>query len=153
MEELGELDKDKAAGGLASELSAHYSDLKSLEQEIHQLLSSLETRRRTIKDNGGTPINYMLQLPPAPDKAEVSEKKSWLHTLPDRLTGKSNCEMRVELGLLAEAASQAKLLHDRVCDISSWSNATHMDWGNLLDELAKLDFTVLRDDWLQLEFK
>ena len=152
-EEVGEKNKEKAAAQLAEDLSSHFITLKSLEEEIHQLLSSLEHQRRK-EESGGTPLSYMLQLPPPPPShVEVVEKSCWLHTLPDKLTGKTNCEMRLELGLMKECTGQAKALHRRVYELLSWSQSSHVEWSRLLDELAMLDFASVRDDWMQLEFR
>lgn len=151
-EEVGEKNKEIAAAQLAADLSSHFITLKSLEEEIHQLLSSLENQRRR-EESGGSPLSYMLQLPPPPSHVEVVEKSCWLHTLPDKLTGKTNCEMRLELGLMKECTEQAKAVHRRVYELLTWSQASHVDWGRLLDELAMLDFATLRDDWMQLEFR
>ena len=93
----------KAARELAHELCARFSLLKRVESDVHQQLASVEELRQQ-EGLGETPLNYMLQLSPTEGAVATLEKEKWLHTLPDRLTGKTNCEMRLELCVLGKLA-------------------------------------------------
>ena len=95
----------------------------------------------------------MLQLPPLQSKGEIEERKMWLHTLPDRLTAKTNCEMRVELCLLRENCKHADSLNQSVATLYGKAVISHGNWEQLLDELGGYDFTPLQDQWLQTEFR
>lgn len=101
LEDIGERDEYQSAAELALELISCYTKLKDFETKLHSLLNSLEglCKRRGY---GGASVPYMLQLPPLRSPEEIEATKEWLHTLPDRLTGKTNCEMAVELQLLRE---------------------------------------------------
>ena len=101
LEDTGEIDEFQSSAKLALDLVSCYSMLKNLESKLHNLLNSLEELRKR-RGYGGAPVPYMLQLPPLRTEKEVEETREWLHTLPDRLTGKTNCEMAVELCLLRE---------------------------------------------------
>ena len=136
------------AAQLASSLHLQFNKFRSKKEEICQFLSTLETHRKN-KKSGELPLNYMLQLPPQTNSREVEK---WIHTLPDKLTGKTNCEMRLELCLIKECTSQVEALHEKVSKLISSSSVSYADWGRLANELSLMDFTVLQDDWLQLEF-
>ncbi len=101
LEDIGERDEYQSSIELALELISCFSKLKDYESKLHSLLTSLEELRKR-RGYEGAPVPYMLQLPPMRTQEEVEETKEWLHTLPDRLTGKTNCEMSVELQLLRE---------------------------------------------------
>ena len=114
-EDIGEEDEYEAAAKIATDLSSDYLHFKSVETKLHEIIQSLEELRQegSLSD---TPLQYIMQLPPmrAGDKKEEGgEKGVWLHTLPDRLTGKTNCEMRVEHCLLKEMITYAEELQQR----------------------------------------
>lgn len=90
-----------AAQKLAHDLCATFSALKTVESDIHKQLASIEELRQQ-EGLGETPLTYMLQLSPIEREEAVLEKEKWLHTLSDRLTGKTNCEMRLELCVLGK---------------------------------------------------
>ena len=147
--DTGDKNRGKLASKLAEDLSLLFTQFRAQKEEIHKFLSTIETQRISEKKKG-LPLNYMLQLAP---QASYSNMEEWIHTLPDRLTGKTSCEMRLELYLMKEYTNQIESLREKVCKLLSSSNSSHVNWGRLTNELSLLDFTVLHDDWLQLEFK
>ncbi len=108
LEDIGERDEYQSSAELVLELISCYSKLKDFESKLHSLLSSLEELRKR-RGYEGAPVPYMLQLPPLRTQEENEETREWLHTLPDRLTGKTNCEMAVELQLLREHSRYVNL--------------------------------------------
>ena len=100
----------KAAQELAHDLCAHFSLLKRVESDVHQQIAAIEELRQQ-EGLGETPLTYMLQLSPTEGAVATLEKEKWLHTLPDRLTGKTNCEMRLELCVLGKLALAISLSH------------------------------------------
>ena len=113
-EDIGEENEYDAAADLALELTSKYQLFKSLEIKVFDLVMSLESLRKE-HSLSTTPLHYMLHLPPHPTtrKEEGEGQEVWLHILPDRLTGKTNCEMRVELCLLEEMVKYAEELKQR----------------------------------------
>lgn len=111
-EDIGERDEYEVAAQLALELTSKYQHFKSLEAKLHELVASLEALRKE-HDFSDAPLQYMLQLPPRPAGRKGEEQGEWLHTLPDHLTGKTNCEMRVEVCLLKEMIKYAEELQQR----------------------------------------
>ena len=118
-EDIGEQDEYEAAARLALELSSQYHHFKSLEAKLHEIVGSLEALRQ---EHGfsDAPLQYMMQLPPLRAAAVGEERdrggeerEAWLHTLSDRLTGKTNCEMRVEGCLLGEMVKYAEEMQQR----------------------------------------
>lgn len=88
----------------------------------------------------------MLQLKPSQDSKEMAE---WVHVLGDRLTGKTNVEMRIENCILIGHLSIAQQLMERVNEVYKWVQDTHgVDWERVLDQLVGLEFSVVRDDWM-----
>ena len=95
-EDIGERDEYQAAAELAFELVSNFRRLKELESKLHEVVKSLEELRK--KQNfSDTPLPYTLQLPPLQSPGELELRGAWLHTLPDKLTGKTNCEMQVRV--------------------------------------------------------
>ena len=153
-EDIGERDENQASAELAIELVSSFTRLKVLEVQLHELVRSLGELCRQHSDLTDTPLQYMLQLPPLSEKGEVEERKQWLHTLPDRLTGKTNCEMRVEVFLLQESCHCVEGLHQGLANVYSRALVAHRPgWEQLLEELASYDFAPLQDQWLQAEFR
>ena len=107
-EDIGEEDEYEAAAKLSVDLSSDYLHFKSVESKLHEIIQSLEELRQK-RGFSGTPLPYMMQLPP-----RRAGEGAWLHTLPDRLTGKTNCEMRVERCLLREMIKFAEELQQRL---------------------------------------
>ena len=93
-EDIGERKEYAAAAKLAFELVSKFKQLKELESKLHEVVKSLEELRKE-HNFSDTPLQYTLQLPPLQSPEELEERGAWLHTLPDKLTGKTNCEMEV----------------------------------------------------------
>lgn len=111
-EDIGEEDEFEAAAKLSEELSSDYRHFKSLETKLQEIVGLLEELRRELGVSD-TPLSYMMQLPPKRRETAAEEKGAWLHTLPDRLTGKTNCEMRVEKQLLRDMIGYSEDLNQR----------------------------------------
>ena len=80
---------------------------------------------------------------------EVGERQQWLHTLPDKLTAKTNCEMRVELCVIRESYKLALSLQEKLAMFYGKAlQVTHKGWEQLMENLATWDFTLLHDQWL-----
>lgn len=71
-------------------------------------------------------------------------KQRWVHTLPDRLTAKTNCELRLELTLLKEFLHFAQCLKEKLESFYSQATSQH-SWEQLVEGLASLDFQPLQD--------
>ena len=153
-EDIGERDEHQASAELAIELVSRFARLKDLEVQLHELVRSLGELHKQHIGLTDTPLQYMLQLPPLPEEEEVKERKRWLHTLPDRLTGKTNCEMRIEVFLLQESCHCVESLHQGLASAYSRALVAHRPgWEQLLEDLAGHDFAPLQDQWLQAEFR
>ena len=112
-EDIGEENEGETAANIATKLSSDYSHFKNVVGKLHEIVQSLEGLRRK-RGCSDTPLPYMMQLPPL--RTAVNEgvgQGAWLHTLPDRLTGKTNCEMRLEECLLQEMIKYAEQLNQR----------------------------------------
>ena len=123
-----------------------------MEEETHVSIQTLES----IRGPEDTPISYMLQMTPAKDKGKAKENDKedetgkWVHLLSDRLTGKTNCEMRVELHLLEVAISHASQLTKRASEVCQWVRETRgFDWDHVTDELLGMDLSVFNDEWIK----
>ena len=170
-EELGEKDEHQSSAELALELVKTYRQLKSLEKKLQQQLESIG--EQMSRDPLSTTLPYMLQLPPTQvsnyrvpggmtgeskmnvplkfvqSEEEVEERQQWVHTLPDKLTGKTNCEMRVELCVMKESYRLALSLQEKlVMFYGKALQVTHKGWEQLLENLASWDFSLLQDQWL-----
>ena len=111
-EDIGEENEYDSAAQLAEKLSSKYQHFKSLEQNLRKVIAALEKFQKEHKLSSA-PIHYMIQLPPPSDDEQGVEQGAWLHTLPDHITGKTNCEMRVELALLSELVKYTEELQQR----------------------------------------
>ena len=79
----------------------------------------------------------------------MRERQQWLHALPDKVTAKTNCEMRVEICVLKESYSLALSLQEKlVMFYGKALQVTHKGWEQLIENLASWDFTLLQDQWL-----
>ena len=122
-----------------------------MERETRETIHSLETMRGPED----TPISYMLQLTPSKkkDRHGNDDEREFdrVHLLGDRLTGKTNCEMRVELLVLDNAMSHANHMTRRVLEVWQWVEETRkgFDWDNVTDQLLDLDLSVFNTDWIQ----
>lgn len=146
-EELAEGAAQRSSAALALGLATSYGRLKFLHWQLHQLIASLEDQRKQYGFSD-TPLQYALQLPPPTERSEVEVRRAWLHTLPDRLTGKTNCEMRVELLVLESSCRAAERLQSSLSSLHSSTDGGHVHWELLLDQLASYDFSPLQDQWL-----
>ena len=151
-EDIGERDENQASAELSLDLASSFLKLKALESELQQLVAAFEELRKKHKFTDA-PISYMLQLPPLQGKEELEQKRLWIHTLADQLTGKTNCEMRVELLVLKDCCRYAEHLKRVLSLLYSRAAKAHSAWEPLLDELASLDFSPLQDQWLQSELR
>ncbi len=70
----------------------------------------------------------------------------WVHVLPDQLTGKSSCELRVELALVKEMVGHAEALQQELGGLYSHA-LSHLGhgWEGNMERLAALDFQLLHD--------
>lgn len=119
--------------------------MKELDTNIHSVITSLEDLRKT-QHLDSTPLGYMLQLKPSQDSKEMAE---WVHVVGDKLTGKTNIEMRIENCILIGHLSIARQLMDRVNEVYKWVQDTcGVDWERVLDQLVGLEFSVVRDEWM-----
>lgn len=83
----------------------------------------------------------------------MEEIEKWLHVLPDKLTGKTNCEMRIELYLLEECYTYGESLLHKLSSFYSQAAMAHGGWEKLMEGLAGCDFTPINDHWLKMEFR
>jgi hypothetical protein len=74
----------------------------------------------------------------------LQEKLRWIHVLPDKLTAKTNCEMRVELVLTREAVLHGRSLEEKL-QLLHTQALSHQGWEQLLEQLATLDFQLLQE--------
>ena len=116
-EDIGEENEYETAAKLSVELLSAYKHFKTVETKLHGIVRSFEELRKE-RGFSDTPLQYMMQLPPLREEGRVDvcvdeEKGAWLHLLSDRLTGKTNCEMRVERCLLHEMTKYAEELQQR----------------------------------------
>ena len=62
-------------------------------------------------------------------------------------------------GMVAgESLKAAEKIQQRICEILRWAQGCHnkskRDWASkVMDELTGIDFSLLRNDWLQDEFR
>lgn len=120
--------------------------MKDIESKVHAYVDTLE---RLNKEQGGTPLHYMIQITPRPSQEETHEGQQWLHVLGDRLTAKTNTEMRLELCLLQDYLKRGTQLLKRMEELEKWTSSNKgIDWDNITNELATSDFSVLQHDWM-----
>ena len=68
--------------------------------------------------------------------------------MPDRLTEKTNCELRLELILAQEVVEFGHLLQEKLKILHSHT-LSQQGWGALMEELASLDFQPLQEYWME----
>lgn len=159
-EDMNDNDQYESAKEVAMELQRQLKTLKAMEADAHQSIRLLEE----IRGPEDTPLSYMLQLTPAkkrrPSNSDEEEDCSGssndvttdrIHLLSDELTGKTNCEMRLELLIFDSAVSHASHLIKRVSEVCQWVTETRrgFDWDNVTDQLLGVDLSVFNTDWLQ----
>ena len=154
-EDIGDIDSFESSKSLSTELQDKFISFKRMESKFHSSLQNLEQIRKS-KGLGDTPITYMLQMTPAKDKKtfgkDDDKDEQWIHVLADKLTGKTNCEMRVELCILDVCLSHAHQLTQRAEEVCQWVNETRgFNWDKVIDELIVLDLSVFNDEWMNTE--
>lgn len=154
-EDIGDIDSFESSKLLSTELQDKFISFKSMESKFHSSLQNLEQIRKS-KGLGDTPITYMLQMTPVKDKKmfgkDDDKDEQWIHVLADKLTGKTNCEMRVELCILDVCLSHAHQLTQRSEEVCQWVNETRgFNWDKVIDELIVLDLSVFNDEWMNTE--
>lgn len=92
----------------------------------------------------------MLQLKPHDhSKDDNMEESKWIHLLPDKLTAKTNTEMRLTNCILSERLPQLNELLYKVNGLYSsifQQGSSLIDWEQVLGHLVNLDFSVMRDE-------
>lgn len=78
------------------------------------------------------------------EKESLQEKQRWIHVLPDKLTAKTNCELRLELVLTREAMLYGQSLQEKLGQLYTQA-LSHQGWEQLLEQLATLDFQLLQE--------
>ena len=152
-EEIGDIDQYKSANELALQLKRLLTKLKTMETETHQSVATLEH----IRGPEDTPISYMLQMTPAKKKTSANNNDKeenmidWVHLLSDKITSKTNTEMRVELCIMDTAISHASQLTKRAVEVCQWVRDTKrgFDWDNVTGQLLGMDMTVFSNEWIQ----
>ena len=146
-EDVGEMNEFDGAADLAVQILSEASACHALESEIHQCVREID--QNTPRPNStGTPLSYLLQMPPLREKKEIETKQKYIHLLADRLTPKTNCEMRLELLLLTRKKKQLSNLCQQVVSLSQ--HRTH----TILEDLMSLDVSCLHSgDILSQEFR
>jgi hypothetical protein len=131
----------KASANVASDLQKLYTNYAMSMTEVQSMLGSLDEHK-----NDGAPLKYMLAL----HDINPDDKIKWIHLLGDRLTAKTNTEMRVEvciLNILLPAATdvleRVRIIHRNVMD-----HKRSINWDNVISQLVSLEFSVLKDDWI-----
>ena len=78
------------------------------------------------------------------DQEKLKEKQEWVHVLPDRLTAKTNCELRLEVYMSREMFNVGKLLEKKLRMIQTHALSQH-GWETLMEQIASLDFQPLQE--------
>lgn len=77
------------------------------------------------------------------EKKVLLERHCWVHTVPDRLTAKTNCELEVELLLTREGVAYAQSLQHKLGVLYTHARS-HQGWEELVQQLTSLDFQLLQ---------
>lgn len=77
------------------------------------------------------------------EKKVLLERQCWVHTLPDKLTAKTNCELEVELVLIREGVAYAQSLQHKLGVLHTHARS-HRGWEELVQQLTSMDFQLLR---------
>ena len=79
-------------------------------------------------------------------EGEFEEQLLWVHVLPDKLTGKCSCELRVELAVTREMMRHAETLQRELGSLHSHAlSHPGQGWESNVERLAALDFQLLQD--------
>ena len=77
---------------------------------------------------------------------EFLDQQQWLHVLPDRLTAKTSCELRVELAVVEEMVRHGEsLLHQLGTLHGHALSHPGQGWEDSTARLAALDFQLLQE--------
>lgn len=86
------------------------------------------------------------------EEEEVEEKQEWVHVLPDKLTAKTNCELRLELVLTQQTLAYGTSLQQKLHMLHTQAR-THRGWEELMEQLATLDFQLLQVPYTHFSFR
>ena len=151
-EEVGEMSARDNSAQLSIGLVKLAAACFALEGEIHQCVKEIDENIK--RPNSTTPLSYLLQMPPLRSKEQEDEKEKFIHVLPDKLTAKTNCELRLELLLLEERKKQLAKLCQILLPLSSKSKHTTKKSTQVLDHIMSIDMSCLhRTNLLQPEFQ
>jgi hypothetical protein len=146
-EDVGESSEFDSAADLSSHILAEVSACHALEGEIHQCVREIELNTPRANSTG-TPLSYLMQMPPLREKNEIEREQKYIHLLADKLTPKTNCEMRLELLLLGRKKKELSTLCQRLVALSQ--HMTH----TILDDLMSLNVSCLHSgDLVSQEFR
>ncbi|XP_019856326.1 PREDICTED: protein kibra-like [Amphimedon queenslandica] len=152
-EEIGESNAYKGATIIAADLKRNATEFQELIFSIQALLLSLEELHQS--DTNETPLSYMLQLqqPKHQTKEEMTRTTEWIHVLGDKLTGKTNTEMRLENLILQILLPSVRLLLQQVTDLCKKVKETRVlvDWDGIVGQLVSMDMSVLKEEWIHCE--
>ena len=154
-EEMGESNPYKGAAITAADLKRNAAEFQELSFSIHTLLLSLEELRQSDASTNETPLSYMLQIqqPKNQTKDEMIKATEWIHVLGDKLTGKTNTEMRLENFILQALLPFVRLLLQQVTDLCTRVKETRVlvEWDSIVGQLVSMDTSVLKEDWMDCE--
>ena len=154
-EEMGESNPYKGAAITAADLKRNATEFQELSFSIHTLLLSLEELRQSDASTNETPLSYMLQIqqPKNQTKDEMIKVTEWIHVLGDKLTGKTNTEMRLENFILQALLPSVRLLLQQVTDLCTRVKETRVlvEWDSIVGQLVSMDTSVLKEDWMDCE--
>ena len=150
---MGESNPYKGAAIIAADLKRNTTEFQELIFSIRALLLSLEELHQS--DTNETPLSYMLQLqqPKHQTKEEMIRTAEWMHVLGDKLTGKTNTEMRLENLILQILLPSVRLLLQQVTDLCKRVKETRVlvDWDSIVGQLVSMDMSVLKEEWINCE--
>lgn len=152
---MGESNPYKGAAITAADLKRNATEFQELSFSIHTLLLSLEELRQSDASTNETPLSYMLQIqqPKNQTKDEMIKAAEWIHVLGDKLTGKTNTEMRLENFILQALLPSVRLLLQQVTDLCTRVKETRVlvEWDSIVGQLVSMDTSVLKEDWMDCE--
>ena len=94
----------------------------------------------------------MLQLKPYDTSKDVIEEAKWIHLLPDKLTAKTNIEMRLSNCTLSALLPQMDQLFQRVNGLyTSIMENRFVDWDHVIGQLVNMDFSIIKDEHIGID--
>nr|WLO57502.1 KIBRA-like protein [Halisarca dujardinii] len=146
-EDVGELNEFECAANLSAQVLSEISACHALEGEVHQCVQEIN-HNTPLPNSTGTPISYLMQMPPLREKKEIDRGTKYIHLLPDHLTSKTNCEMRLECLLLGRKKKELSTLCQSLVSLSQQRTQT------ILEDLTNLNVSCLQSgDLLSQEFR